>query len=207
VPRLLLVRHGQTEWNSLGRFQGQADIPLDAVGIAQAVDIGPPIAEAKPAAVWSSDSMRARVTAEAIGLPVVTDPRLREIDLGTAEGLTAEAWAALDPQAYEMWVAGYDVRRGGGETYAEVGVRATAAVRDALASVDDPGALLVVVSHGGTIRAILTRLLELPASPWAHLSTLHNCCGALVSLEDDGRGWRLVGYGVRADVLVAAPSG
>ena len=74
-------------------------------------------------------------------------------------------------------------------------------------TVDDPSGLLVVVTHGGTIRALLVELLELPGSPWLHLSTVRNCCGALLTDEDDGRGWRLAGYGARADVLLEPASG
>jgi glucosyl-3-phosphoglycerate phosphatase len=206
VPRLLLLRHGQTEWNLLRRFQGQQDIPLDEAGLAQAMAVGPVIAEAKPSVVWSSDSRRAFVTAEAIGFPVVADPRLREIDLGTYEGMTPEEWEAADPAQHALWRAGHDVRRGGGETYQEVGVRAAAAVREAVASAEDPEGLVVVVSHGGTIRAILADLLALPESPWGHLGTLGNCCGGLLHDAGDGRGWRLLAYGVRAEFLLDSPS-
>lgn len=206
MTRLLLVRHGQTRWNVENRFQGQQDIPLDEVGLAQAAAVGPLIADAKPAAVWSSDSMRARVTAEAVGLPVRLDPRLREIDLGTYEGMTPQQWEVDDPDRHARWRAGYDVRRGGGETYLEVGVRALAAIREALGTLGDPDALLVVVSHGGTIRSILTGLLELPTVQWGHLGTLGNCCGALLHRADDGRGWRLLAYGVRAEFLLGSGS-
>lgn len=204
--RLLLLRHGQTSWNLQGRFQGQTDIPLDEVGAAQALAVGAVIAEAKPSVVWSSDSSRARVTAEAIGLPVTVDERLREINLGAYEGMTPGEWEALDARRHALWRSGHDVRRGGGETYLEVGVRAIAAVREALASAEDPDALVVVVSHGGTIRSILVELLALPGSPWAHLGTLGNCCGALLRHVDEERGWRLLAYGVGAEFLFGTRS-
>jgi len=205
--RLLLLRHGQTDWNVAGRFQGSQDIPLNDVGLAQAKAAGEAIAEAKPAAVWSSDSRRALVTAEAIGVPIVVDRRLREIDLGTYEGMTPAEWTVLDPKRHALWRAGHDLRRGNGETYLEVGVRAVAAVRDAVASVEDPDGLVVVVSHGGTTRSMLTGLLDLPGSPWAHLGTVGNCCGALLTDDDDGRGWKLRAYGVRAEFLVRPDDG
>lgn len=201
MPRLLLLRHGRTAWNAERRFQGQTDIPLDDVGLSQAQVAGADIARARPAAVWSSDSMRARVTAEAIGMPVHTDPRLREIALGTYEGLTPGEWAAIDPAQHELWHKGFDVRRGGGETYLEVGVRAAAAVREACEALA-PDDLLVVVTHGGTVRSLLSELLALPGSPWAHLGALDNCCGALLSDPGDFRGWRLLRYGLGPAALL-----
>lgn len=205
MPRLLLVRHGRTSWNVQGRGQGHTDIPLDDVGLAQAAEAGPHIAKAGPAAVWSSDSSRARDTAAAIGLPVQVDPRLREVNLGSFEGGTQQEWQVQDPQTFAAWRAGHDVRRGGGETYAEVAVRATAAVREALSTLPGPDDLLVVVSHGGAIRAVVTALLELPAAPWARLASLGNCCCALLTDEPAGPGWRMSAYGVTPDFL--PPSG
>jgi probable phosphoglycerate mutase len=201
VPRLLLLRHGQTAWNVEGRGQGHADVPLDDVGRAQAAEAGAHIAKAAPAAVWSSDSSRARDTATAIGLAVTVDARLREINLGAHEGRTLREWQAEDPRGYAAWRSGHDVRRGGGETYAEVAGRALPAVHEALAGLPDPRDLLVIVSHGGAIRALTTALLQLPAAPWARLTGLGNCCCALLVDTGDGRGWRLGAYGVTPDFL------
>lgn len=201
MPRLLLLRHGQTAWNLEGRGQGHADIPLDEVGRAQAAEAGAYVAKLTPAAVWSSDLSRARDTATAIGLPVTVDARLREINLGAHEGRTLREWQAQDPAGYAAWRSGHDVRRGGGETYAEVAARAMPAVEQALAGLPDPHDLLVVVSHGGAIRALTTALLELPAAPWARLVGLGNCCCALLGEAGDGRGWRLAAYGVTPDFL------
>jgi broad specificity phosphatase PhoE len=200
VSRLILVRHGRTLWNAENRGQGQTDIPLDAVGREQAAAAGAALALLKPSVVWSSDLSRARDTAAAVGLPVVTDPRLREIDLGRYEGLTPAEWEADDPVTYKLWRSGHDVRRGGGETYAEVGVRAAAAVKEALASVADPWGLTVIVAHGGTIRALLVELLALPTSPWSHLHGLNNTACADLVHAADGRGWQLLAYGVPASL-------
>lgn len=205
MPRLILVRHGRTEWNVAGRGQGKSDIPLDEVGREQALRAGAALANLNPEVVWASDLSRARDTAAAIGLPVVTDARLREVDLGRYEGLTPAQWEDDDPETYRLWRAGYDVRRGDGETYAEVGVRAGAALKEALASVQDPWGLLVVVTHGGTVRALLEGLLDLPPAPWAHLGGLGNvCCADLLDGVDE-RGWRLLAYGVEPTSLLAPP--
>jgi broad specificity phosphatase PhoE len=200
VPHLLLVRHGRTVWNLERRGQGQADIPLDEVGRTQAAAAGDAIAALRPSLVWSSDSSRAHDTALATGLPVHTDSRLREIDLGAYEGKLLAEWEAAEPDEYARNLAGHDVRRGGGELNSEVGARALPALQDALALTPADG-LLVVVSHGGTIRALLRLLLELPPSPWSHLGALDNTCCALLEHDEHGRGWRLERFGVLAATL------
>jgi broad specificity phosphatase PhoE len=200
VPQLLLVRHGRTQWNLERRGQGQADIPLDEVGRAQAADAGRAIAALAPDLIWSSDSQRAHDTALASGLPVTTDSRLREIDLGAYEGKLLEEWQAAEPGEYARSQQGHDVRRGGGELNSEVGERAYPALLEALALTPADG-LLVVVSHGGTIRALLRILLGLPASPWSHLGALGNTGCALLDRDTHGRGWRLHVYGVPVATL------
>ncbi len=200
MPHLLLVRHGRTQWNLERRGQGQADIPLDDVGRAQAAEAGRAIAALGPDLVWSSDSQRAHDTALASGLPVTTDSRLREIDLGAYEGKLLEEWQAAEPDEYARSQQGHDVRRGGGELNSEVGERAYPALLEALALTPDDG-LLVVVSHGGTIRALLRILLDLPASPWLHLGALGNTACALLDHDRHGRGWRLHVYGVPVATL------
>lgn len=196
-----MVRHGRTAWNAENRGQGQTDIPLDAVGLEQAASAGAALALLDPEIVWSSDLSRARDTAAAIGLPVVTDPRLREIDLGRYEGLTPAEWEADDPRTYALWRSGHDVRRGGGETYGEVGVRAAAAVKEALAAAVEPARPVVVVAHGGTIRALLVELLDLPSSPWSHMYGLDNTFCADLFDAERGRGFELMAYGVPASCL------
>ena len=89
---LVLLRHGRTPWNHSGRIQGHADVELDDHGVAQAARTAPVLAALQPALIWSSDLLRARLTAaplaEACGLPVTTDARLREFGFGPYEGLT-----------------------------------------------------------------------------------------------------------------------
>ncbi len=200
MTRLILVRHGQTDWNAEQRGQGRADIPLNAVGRVQAAAAGRALASLRPDLVWSSSSSRAHDTALAIGLPVTTDARLQEIDLGSYEGKLLSEWEADAPDEYARNLAGHDVRRGGGELNREVGERAYPALVEALEATPADG-LLVVVSHGGTIRALLRILLDLPPAPWSHLGALGNTCVALLAHDEHGRGWRLDGYGVRAALL------
>jgi glucosyl-3-phosphoglycerate phosphatase len=192
VRRVVLLRHGRTEWNASGRFQGMLDSPLDATGIAQAAAAALALVPMRPDALVSSQLQRALDTAGPVGvqcgLSVSVDERLAEIRLGTWQGLTrAEARAAY-PEEYARWQAGEDGRRGGGETYAEVGARATACVRDWLDRLGS-GSLLLAVTHGGTARATIGTMLGMAPDTWWRLAPLSNCRWSL--LADSGRGWRL----------------
>ena len=201
---LVVWRHGRTAWNDTGRFQGHADTPLDDVGRAQAEAAATALAVLHPAAIVSSDLARARDTASCLaavaGLDVAVDARLREIDVGEWSGLTREEVQARFPSTYAGWQAGEDVRREGGETLAEVSVRATAAVRDALDGVAGP---LVVVSHGGTSRALVLALIGLPISAGPAFAALGNARWA--SLVRRGDGWRLTAYNAGREPEAAEP--
>jgi glucosyl-3-phosphoglycerate phosphatase len=192
VRRVVLLRHGRTEWNASGRFQGQLDSPLDVIGRAQAVAAAASLTPMAPDAIISSDLSRAVATAGALsdesGVEVRTDPRLREIWLGKWEGLTrAEARSAF-PEEYARWQAGEDARRGGGETYAEVGARASEAIEEELGRLGNRS-LLVAVTHGGTARATIGTLLGMAPDTWWRLASLSNCRWSL--LADVGKGFRL----------------
>lgn len=164
TARLVLARHGQTAWNAAGRYQGQADPPLDDVGRAQAETLAGELVRLRPAVVVSSDLRRARDTAAAVadrnGLELVSDRRLREVDLGGWEGLDRHEAARRYPGEYRAWIAGQDVARGGGETLAQAGVRGTAAVTSAVRrlAADTTGraqGVAVVVTHGLVLQATL----------------------------------------------------
>lgn len=190
--RVLLLRHGRTEWNASGRFQGQQDSALDVIGRAQAAAAAVAVAPMQPDAVLTSDLSRAvdtaALVAEEAGLAVVADARLREIHLGRWEGLTRAEARAQFPEEYASWQAGVDARRGDGETYAEVGARAVSCVLERLDALG-PGSLVVAVTHGGTARATIGTLLSLEPDTWWRLAPLGNCRWSLLS--DMGRGWRL----------------
>ncbi len=190
--QVVLLRHGRTEWNATGRFQGQLDSPLDVIGRAQAEAAAVAVAPMEPDAVVSSDLARARVTAEAVGaesgVSVSLDQRLREIDLGAWQGLTRAEARTQFAEEYERWQLGEDARRGGGETYAEVGARAAECVVD-WSNRLGPGSLIVAVTHGGTARATIGTLIGMDPDTWWRLAPLGNCRWSL--LGDIGRGWRL----------------
>jgi len=203
AAQLVVLRHGRTSWNATGRFQGQVDIPLDERGLVQADQAAKVLAELAPAAIFSSDLARAQQTAEplarACGLPVQTDPRLREIHVGTWEGLTVdELFTQVDDDLKRAWLAGEDVRRSEtGETVAEVGERAGTALEEIGLAAPD-GSTVVVVMHGLAGRAGVCHLLGFPTASWKRLSGLHNCGWIIVERHRTGDYWRITEYNVTA---------
>jgi broad specificity phosphatase PhoE len=153
MTTLLLVRHGETDCNREHRVQGHTDVPLNARGREQARGLAEELADARLAAIYSSDLSRAHETAVAVavtqGLEPVVDPRLREKNFGSWEGLTDVEIAERFPDA----VRG---RWGDGETTEEVAARVIEAVEVICARHGD--AAVLVVSHGGPLRAVLAHL-------------------------------------------------
>jgi probable phosphoglycerate mutase len=205
------LRHGRTEWNLAGRFQGQTDIPLDDVGRQQAERAAAALHLLEPHAIVCSDLQRAVATAAPLaartGLHPTLDAGLRETWAGEWEGLTHAQIRAQHGDALERWSAGADERPGGGESRREVAARVLASVESAL---DDlpAGATLVVVTHGGAARAGLCALLGLPPESWNALGVLANCSWSVVEEAPDGAGglrWRLSEY--NAGSLPAAAIG
>ncbi len=195
--RLLLLRHGQTAWNAEHRVQGQLESELDETGHGQAAAVAPLIAAMAPAALWSSDSARARQTAAYVakeaGLDPTYDARLREYYLGERQGLTHEEYAAAAPEEFALFRTGdFDVVPGG-ETAAQVSSRMVAALGELLASVG-PGELAVAVSHGAAIRDSVPVLLGWPVTQRAALHGMANCAWTLLDRPDGGGPMRLVAY-------------
>ncbi|MEO6773649.1 MAG: histidine phosphatase family protein [Kofleriaceae bacterium] len=158
MRRILLVRHGQTAWNAVGRLQGHTDIELDATGRAQATQLARSLAGAGVTRVWSSDLARASETAAIVAAELALpapeiDVELRERKFGVFEGLTGAQCAAQHPEAWRAWVAQTSHPPGG-----EPRDAATARLHRALLRVVADGTSLVV-SHGGVMRLWLTKLL------------------------------------------------
>ena len=198
--RVVLWRHGRTEWNAEARFQGTTDVPLDPVGVAQAERAARDLATLRPDRIVSSDLRRARDTAEAlatlVGLPVSTDPDLRETFAGSWQGLLRDEIIARDGDLFARWASGEDVRPGGGESRLEVAARVSGGVRRHLEHVP-PGGTLVVATHGGAARAGIGSLLGLPIEHWTVLGGLVNCAWSGLEELPDGR-WRLVEHNARS---------
>ena len=195
-PReVVLWRHGRTAWNAEGRFQGQTDVPLDATGLAQARAAAPYVAAFAPDAVLTSDLSRAAGTADAVGelLGVVPTPdrRLREAYLGNWQGLTREEAARAHPEEYAAWQRGR--LRESSESPAELAARAVPAV------LEPDVERLLVVTHGGTSRTVIARLIGLPQEQWAVLGPLGNCHWSHLRWAD--RGWRLVAHNAGGEVV------
>jgi probable phosphoglycerate mutase len=192
MRRVILLRHGRTEWNATGRFQGQLDAPLDGIGRAQAAAASVAVAPMEPDAIVASDLSRAVDTANAVAaecdLEVAIDPRLREIFLGNWEGLTRAEAKAQYGEEYALWQTGVDARRGGGETYSEVGARCVESINEWLERLG-PRATLLIVSHGSAVRATIGTMIGMHPDTWWRLSPLSNCRWSL--LADIGRGWRI----------------
>lgn len=189
--RLLLLRHGRTAWNAQARFQGQLDIPLDDVGLAQAEQAGELLARLRPDLLVSSDLDRAARTADALarrtGLSVARDQRLRESRFGAWQGLTLDQVKAQSGHGYARWREGDDVRAGGdGETRTEVGARMAAALREHAGALP-AGGLLVAATHGGAATSAVHTLLGVPRQLWPVVSGLGNCHWSLLAERSTGR--------------------
>ena len=154
MTTILLARHGETDWNREGRFQGQADPPLNRTGRAQAVDLSVALMAEQLAAVYSSPLRRALETAEVLaashGLEPVPVDDLREVDVGSWSGLTRAEVEERFPAQFARWL---DYGQGweDGETYEEMGRRAVDALLQLAATHD--GERVLAVTHGGPIRA------------------------------------------------------
>lgn len=158
MKRLFLVRHGESEWNRERRLQGQADIGLSANGRSQALQLQPVIASLAPDLALTSDLLRARETAALLGY-AEAEPcaPLREIDVGDWTGRPIADLEKADMDAYRGWRAGqFTPPRG--EAWAAFKARTSAVVARCLAG---HSKRILLVAHGGVIRAILENLLDL----------------------------------------------
>lgn len=188
MTTLLLARHGETDWNRARRWQGHADRPLTDRGRAQAAALGDRLADIALDAVYSSDLRRARETAEAVALPhgldVIELPELREVDVGSWEGLTRDEAEAKSPDGFRRWLAG-GTGWNDGETYAEMSRRVLAVVAQ-IAS-DHEGGRILIVSHGGPIRAIHGAALGMDVEAYRRIRPVEPNARLSAVWVEDGR--------------------
>lgn len=207
IRHLVVVRHGITDHNVHGKWQGQLDIPLNDTGLAQARAAARAIAAMDPVFVIASDLARAHRTAQevaqACGLELETEPLLREIHVGRWQGLTAGEVAEQFPDLWAAVSAGEDLARGGdGETVRQVAERVRPAVRAALDRIG-PGETGVLVTHGVTARALTADLIGLDQDlGWRSFSGMANCHWARLGERADG--WRIDAWNVGAADLGSA---
>jgi len=164
---LWLIRHGQTDWNIEGRYQGQADVPLNTAGLEQARQLAARLQGERFDAIFSSDLLRARQTADILasraGMAPRFDPRLREIDQGEWEGhLMSDIIRRYSRQYHNRSRHPESARAPGGESVLEVARRVTAAVDGYARSY--PGGVVAVVSHGLSIATVIARARGVPLS-------------------------------------------
>jgi broad specificity phosphatase PhoE len=186
VTTILLARHGESDWNRDERWQGHADRPLTELGRKQAQDLADRLANVELDAVYSSDLQRARETAEIVarprGLDVKESPALREVDVGSWSGLTRAEAERRFPEAFLRWLAGEE-GWDDGETYEQLGDRVLGAVRVIAAA--HPGERVLVLAHGGSIRAIHAAALGVDIHTYRRLRPVEpNATLSAVCIED-----------------------
>ncbi len=190
VRRLVMLRHGQTEFNAGSRMQGQLDTELTDLGRAQAVAAAEVLAKRQPILIVSSDLRRAADTAAALGdrsgLSVRMDTRLRETHLGDWQGLTHHQVDAAAPGARLAWRDDATLAPHRGESRIDVADRSLPLVADLVAAemgwgYGDPDRPVVLVAHGGLIAALTAALLDLPVDSWPVLGGMGNASWAQLS--------------------------
>lgn len=170
MSSIYLVRHGQTDWNVAHRFQGQTDVPLNAMGIAQAHATANFLKDKTFDSIYTSDLSRARLTAEIIAehheAARSLDERLREIHFGIWEGWTFEQIKANDPDSHARWLADPTYRPEGAETGIQMATRITAFLEYLRESYSEDDTVLLV-AHGGTLQVLVSIALGLqPGMRW-----------------------------------------
>jgi broad specificity phosphatase PhoE len=197
VSRLIVWRHGNTDWNATHRVQGQTDVPLNALGRQQAIDAAELLVKMRLDVIVASDLHRAADTAAALatltGLGVTYDKRLRERYFGAWQGLTMTEVAELYPEEFARWTAGQEVG-GDIESLHDLGARVAAAL-EAAATLSPPGGTVVVATHGAAARQGIGHLLEWPQETLRTLRALQNCHWVELT-HDKQRGWQVAAYNV-----------
>jgi probable phosphoglycerate mutase len=215
VRHLVMLRHGQTEFNAGSRMQGQLDTDLTDLGRAQAVAAAEVLAKRQPLAIVSSDLRRAHETAmslgERCGMPVQVDTRLRETHLGDWQGLTHSQVDDIAPGARLAWRDDARWAPHGGESRVDVADRSRPLVAELVAGepewgADEPERPVVLVAHGGLIAALTAALLDLPVDSWPVLGGMGNASWAQLSghgpadAAADELRWRLDVWNASAQV-------
>jgi alpha-ribazole phosphatase len=168
--RLILARHGQTDWNAQRRYQGETDVPLNETGRQQAAALARCLANTSIDAIYASDLQRAAKTAQAIaqlhGQSVLPEPRLREMSFGAWRGLTFDEIQERDAERLAAWLADpMHIAPPEGETLAQVTTRVQSALDDVLHA--HPEGTVLWVAHGGVLRVLISLAMGLePQGHW-----------------------------------------
>jgi broad specificity phosphatase PhoE len=215
IRRLVMLRHGQTDFNADSRMQGQLDSALTELGRAQAVAAAEVLGKLQPLLIVSSDLHRAYDTAlklgERTGVQVWVDQRLRETHLGDWQGLTHTQVDAEAPGARLAWREDATWAPHGGESRIDVAARSVPLVAEVVSREPEWGLEhgarpVVLVAHGGLIAALSAALLKLPVDNWPVLGGMGNCSWVQLSghsdedAEFDAIRWRLDVWNASAQV-------
>ncbi|MEE8399497.1 MAG: histidine phosphatase family protein [Desulfobacterales bacterium] len=192
---LFVVRHGETEWNLVGKQQGHLDSPLTGVGIRQAHALAEGLATKGIEVIYSSDLGRAMQTAEVIAarlqLPVTSDRRLRERHLGLMQGMTMVDFRDRNPDAFARFESGDDAYLlPGGESTRQIYERCVACCIELAAQ--HPGGKMLVVTHGGALSSLMRYALNVALSEPRHFSLFNAAINCFVV---SGETWRLDTWG------------
>ena len=193
MGRWFIVRHGETEWNAQGRIQGHTDISLSEIGIQQARLVAQRLAGVSLDVAYSSDLKRSAETAREIlgqrSTPLHTTPRLREFNKGVFEGLTPEETGQRYPELYAAsQVNDLDFAPPGGESIRQTSARMNAFMTEL--RMRHPDENVLIVGHGGALRAGFVALMELPLEAnWRFLMT--NCGLSVLDIYPDNAVLRL----------------
>lgn len=201
AKKIIFWRHGQTDYNVQGRVQGQVDIPLNEVGLAQAEAAADELVKLKPDLIICSDLRRAQATAQVLqdicgeGVQLLKDERLRERAFGDFEGLSVKELKTRFAGRYEEWRSTGESPLAGVESRGKVGMRVAQCVTEYFEDADE---VLVVVSHGSALTQGLVKLLGLDPLAWQGLRGLDNCHWSTLIPYSREPGWRLVAHNVGA---------
>ena len=188
MTEIIIIRHGETEWNKTGRFQGHSDVPLSAEGRAQAAALGKNLVVDHVDAIYASDLTRAMETAaplaQRFGLEVISDPLLRELNFGSWEGRNFNDVNAENPDAMKTFYNDPErVNIPDSEPFPEFQRRVAGRVREIVAQ--ERGKRIVIVSHGASIRILFADILSMPIRSIWHVSQLNTAVNK-VRFEDNG---------------------
>ena len=188
MTEIIIIRHGETEWNQTGRFQGHSDVPLSETGRAQAEALGRNLALDHVDAIYASDLIRAMETAAPLAarfsLTVTPDPLLRELNFGAWEGRSFSDVNAENPNAMKQFYNDPEYADiPNSEPFPDFQKRVAGRVREIAA--EQRGKRVVIVSHGASIRILLTDILAMPIRSIWHISQLNTAVNK-IRFEDDG---------------------
>ena len=188
MTEIIIIRHGETEWNKTGRFQGHSDVPLSAEGRAQAEALGRNLAVDHVDAIYASDLMRAIETAVPLaarfGREVIPDPLLRELHFGAWEGRNFQDVNAESPDKMKKFYNDPEcVDIPDSEPFPDFQKRIAGRVREIVHT--QQGKRVIIVSHGASIRILLSDILAMPIRSIWHIAQFNTAVNK-IRFEEDG---------------------